>query len=480
MSRIYITFICRPEPSLEASAGGLKIGRTMGQQATTTPNKVSYGKVLTASLSGSAIEWFDFFLYATAAAFIFDKQFFPSEDPYVSQMLSYLTLALTFFIRPFGGIVFSHIGDRIGRKKTLVVTLSMMGGATVAIGLLPTYDQVGMLAPALLIFCRVIQGLAIGGEWGGALLLAYEFAPKNRRGLFGSVPQMGITIGMLLATIAFSLVSQLPQGAFEAWGWRLPFISSIILIVVGLWIRGGLGETPEFEKQKKSGNVSKLPIAETLRYHWRSVLIAIGAKIVETAPFYIFATFVVSYATGTLDFERSTVLGAVSAGALASTIVIPVMGWLSDKWGRVQVYMGGAVLIGLFAAPFFLLLGTGQDWAVFMAVIIGLGVVWPPVTATLGTLTSEIFSTRVRYTGVTLGYQIGAALAGGTAPLLCTFLLAKFDGSWVPIAIYIGAIAVLSIIAVSFAPRVSQRDEESGDPATEIQHEMTSAGANNS
>ena len=432
----------------------------MNQQVTKAPQKVSYGKVLTASLSGSAIEWFDFFLYATAAAFIFDKQFFPSEDPYISQMLSYLTLALTFFIRPFGGIIFSHIGDRIGRKKTLVVTLSMMGGATVAIGLLPTYDQVGMLAPALLILCRVIQGLAIGGEWGGALLLAYEFAPKNRRGLFGSVPQTGITIGMLLATLAFSLVSQLPKEAFESWGWRLPFISSIILIVVGLWIRGGLGETPAFEKQKKSGNVAKLPIAETLRYHWRSVLIAIGAKIVETAPFYIFATFVVSYATGTLDFERSTVLNAVSAGALTSTLMIPVMGWLADKWGRVQVYMTGAALIGLFAAPFFLLLGTGQDWAVFMAVVIGLGVVWPPVTATLGTLTSEIFSTRVRYTGVTLGYQIGAALAGGTAPLLCTFLLAKFNGSWTPIAIYIVAIAVVSIAAVSFAPRVAQADAE--------------------
>lgn len=448
----------------------------MSQHYAGSTKPVSYPKVLTASLSGSAIEWFDFFLYATAAAFIFDKQFFPTEDPYVSQMLSYLTLALTFFIRPFGGVVFAHIGDRIGRKKTLVVTLSMMGGATVAIGLLPTYEQVGMLAPALLVLCRIVQGLAIGGEWGGALLLAYEFAPKNRRGLFGSVPQTGITIGMLLATLAFAAVSQLPQAAFESWGWRLPFISSIILIIVGLWIRGGLGETPAFKEQQESGNVSKLPIAETLRYHWRAVLIAIGAKIVETAPFYIFATFVVSYATGTLDFERSTVLGAVSAGALTSTLMIPLMGWLSDRWGRVRVYMVGAAAIGLFAAPFFLLLGTGQDWAVFMAVIIGLGVVWPPVTATLGTLTSEIFSTRVRYTGVTLGYQIGAALAGGTAPLLCTFLLARFNGSWMPIAFYIATIAVLSIIAVSFAPRVARSDAEFARHDAEIHSETQPAG----
>lgn len=245
---------------------------------------VTNRRVLIGSLSGSSIEWFDFFLYATAAALIFDQKFFPTQDPFISLMLSYLSLSLTFFIRPFGGIVFSHIGDRAGRKKTLVVTLSMMGGATVAIGLLPTYDSVGILAPILLIICRIIQGLAIGGEWGGALLLAYEYAPAHRRGFFGSVPQMGITVGMLLATLAFSAVSALPDQAFQTWGWRLPFIASIILVFVGLWIRGGLGETPDFQKAKDSGDVAKLPIAETLRHHWRSVLVAVGAKVAETAP----------------------------------------------------------------------------------------------------------------------------------------------------------------------------------------------------
>lgn len=424
-------------------------------------------KVLTGSLSGSAIEWFDFFLYATAAAFIFDKQFFPVEDPYVSQMLSYLTLALTFFIRPFGGLVFSHIGDRIGRKKTLVVTLTMMGAATVAIGLLPTFDQVGIWAPVLLIVCRIVQGLAIGGEWGGALLLAYEYAPKNRRGLFGSVPQMGITIGMLLATLAFGAVSALPVEAFNTWGWRLPFIASIVLVVVGLWIRGGLGETPQFQKQLDTGEVATLPLVETLRHHWRAVLVAIGAKFVETAPFYIFATFVVSYATGTLDFDRSTVLNAVASGALASTIMIPVMGRLSDRFGRFPVYMTGAALIAIFSAPFFLLLDTGQNWAVFVAVIMGLGVVWPPVTATLGTLTSEIFSTRIRYTGVTLGYQIGAAVAGGTAPMVATFLLAQYSGSWVPVAVYLIVISVISLLAVAFAPRLAARWKDELDSDTD-------------
>ncbi|MFB8763334.1 MFS transporter [Nocardiopsis alba] len=430
----------------------------MSSQQSAVGQPATNRRVLIGSLSGSAIEWFDFFLYATAAALIFDKQFFPNDDPVISLMLSYLSLSLTFFIRPFGGIVFSHIGDRIGRKKTLVITLSMMGGATVAIGLLPTYAQVGVLAPILLILCRVVQGLAIGGEWGGALLLAYEYAPKNRRGFFGSVPQTGVTIGMLLSTIAFALVSMLPDGAFEAWGWRLPFIASLILVFVGLWIRKGLADTPAFREAKKSGNIAKLPIKDTLRDHWRSVLVAVGAKVVETAPFYIFATFVVSYATGTLDMQQSVVLNAVSAGALVSTISILLMGSLSDRLGRSTVFLGGVVLIAAFAAPFFLLLDLRMNWAVYAAVVISLGVAWPPVTATLGTLTSEIFTTRVRYTGVTLGYQIGAALAGGTAPLLATWLLARFDGAWWPIAAYLVVLAVISFAAVAVSGRVVRKE----------------------
>ena len=430
----------------------------MSSQQSAVGQPATNRRVLIGSLSGSAIEWFDFFLYATAAALIFDKQFFPNDDPVISLMLSYLSLSLTFFIRPFGGIVFSHIGDRIGRKKTLVITLSMMGGATVAIGLLPTYAQVGVLAPILLILCRVVQGLAIGGEWGGALLLAYEYAPKNRRGFFGSVPQTGVTIGMLLSTIAFALVSLLPDVAFEAWGWRLPFIASLVLVFVGLWIRKGLADTPAFREAKKSGNIAKLPIKDTLRDHWRSVLVAVGAKVVETAPFYIFATFVVSYATGTLDMQQSVVLNAVSAGALVSTISILLMGSLSDRLGRSTVFLGGVVLIAAFAAPFFLLLDLRMNWAVYAAVVISLGVAWPPVTATLGTLTSEIFTTRVRYTGVTLGYQIGAALAGGTAPLLATWLLARFDGAWWPIASYLVVLAVISFAAVAVSGRVVRKE----------------------
>ncbi|MFJ9553099.1 MFS transporter [Nocardiopsis sp. NPDC101807] len=430
----------------------------MSPQQSTVGKPATNRRVLIGSLSGSTIEWFDFFLYATAAALIFDKQFFPNDDPLVSLMLSYLSLSLTFFIRPFGGIVFSHIGDRIGRKKTLVITLSLMGGATVAIGLLPNYDQVGVLAPVLLILCRVVQGLAIGGEWGGALLLAYEYAPENRRGFFGAVPQTGITIGMLMSTVAFALVSLMPAAAFESWGWRIPFVASVVLVFVGLWIRKGLAETPAFREAKESGDVAALPIIDTLRDHWRSVLVAVGAKVVETAPFYIFATFVVSYATGTLDMERSVVLNAVSAGALVSTFGILLMGRLSDRLGRPAVFLGGAVLIAAFAAPFFMLLDLRMDWAVYAAVVISLGLVWPPVTATLGTLTSEIFTTRVRYTGVTLGYQVGAALAGGTAPLLATWLLARFDGAWWPIAAYLVVLAAISICAVLLSGRIVRKE----------------------
>lgn len=429
------------------------------QQQSEVGTPATNRRVLIGSLAGSAIEWFDFFLYATAAALIFDKQFFPTDDPVVSLLLSYLSLSLTFFIRPFGGVVFAHIGDKIGRKRTLVLTLSLMGGATVAIGLLPTHAQIGVLAPILLIICRIIQGLAIGGEWGGALLLAYEYAPRERRGFFGSVPQTGITVGMLLATIAFGLVSRLPSDAFDAWGWRLPFIASIILVGVGLWIRKGLAETPAFREAREQGTTSELPVKDTFRDHWRSVLVAVGAKVVETAPFYIFATFVVSYATGVLDYQRGTVLNAVSLGALVATGAILAMGALSDRVGRLPVYITGALLIALVAAPFFLLLDLQADWAVYVAVVLALGFVWAPVTATLGTLMSETFSTRVRYTGITLGYQIGAALAGGTAPLFATWLLGEFDNAWWPIALYLVALAALSITAVLLSPAIVRREQ---------------------
>ncbi|MFC8560210.1 MFS transporter [Peribacillus frigoritolerans] len=405
-------------------------------------------RILIASLVGSSIEWFDYFLYGTVSALVFNQLFFVNEDPTIGLLLSYASFALAFFIRPFGGVIFSHIGDRIGRKKTLVLTLSLMGVATFGMGLLPTYQAVGIWAPILLITLRLVQGLGIGGEWGGALLLAVEYAPAEKRGLFGAIPQMGVTIGMLLGTVALSIMTLLPENAFMTWGWRIPFIFSALLVFFGLWIRKGIDETPSFKKVKESGEVPKLPIVETLKNYWREVLIAVGAKVVETAPFYIFSTFVVSYATANLGFSRTATLTAVMIATIITTILIPIMGNLSDKIGRKKLFIGGTIGMALFAFPYFWLLQQKSVLLLIVATVIGLGVIWAPITAVLGTMFSEIFDAKIRYTGITLGYQIGAALAGGTAPLVATALLDKFNNSYVPVALYIIFASVLSLAAI--------------------------------
>ncbi|MEJ8544127.1 MFS transporter [Brevibacillus borstelensis] len=431
----------------------------MAQVQTEIPKRLQ-NKALVASLVGSSIEWFDFFLYGTMASLVFNKLFFPSTDPTVGLLLSYLSFGLPFFIRPLGGIIFSHIGDKIGRKKTLVLTLSLMGGATVLIGLLPDYNAIGVWAPILLVTMRLIQGLGIGGEWGGALLLAVEYSGKGRRGFFGSIPQMGVPIGMLLGTLAVTLMSSLPDEQFMSWGWRVPFILSAGLVFLGLWIRNGLDETPAFQAARESGNIAKVPIIDTFRYHWRSVLIAVGAKVVETGPFYIFSTFVIAYATGYLGYDRVTALNAVTIATLVTTIMIPYMGKLSDKLGRKPLYIGGTILIILYAFPYFYLLSLKSGVMLTLATIIGLGILWAPVTAVLGTMFSEIFSTNVRYTGVTVGYQLGAALAGGTAPLIATALLSAFNNSWVPVALYIVLTGVISLIAIAATRETKDLDLE--------------------
>ncbi|EPT6933036.1 MFS transporter [Cronobacter malonaticus] len=414
-------------------------------------------KVLIASLTGSAIEWFDYFLYGTAAALVFNKIFFPMVDPVIGLILSWLSFSLTFFIRPIGGVFFAHIGDRIGRKKTLVLTLSLMGGATVMIGLLPDYETIGIWAPVLLILMRIIQGMGIGGEWGGALLLAYEYAPEKRKGFFGSIPQAGVTIGMLMATFIVSLMTLFSEAQFLAWGWRIPFLFSAVLVLLGLWIRRGIDETPDFQQAKRTGQLSKTPLRVTVRHHWREVLIAAGLKVVETAPFYIFSTFVVSYATTTLAYEKSQALESVTLAALVATVLIPLMGLLSDKIGRKRMYAVSVMLLGAFIVPWFMLLDTSTTWGIVLATVIAFGVLWSPITAVLGTLCSEIFHARVRYTGITLGYQLGAALAGGTAPLIATGLLAHSGGDWTPVAWYLAVTVAISLLAILCASRLHRR-----------------------
>lgn len=405
-------------------------------------------RVLIASVVGSSVEWFDYFLYGTVAALVFNQLFFVTDDPAFGTLYAFATFALAFFIRPLGGIIFSHIGDRIGRKKTLVLTLSLMGLATFLMGVLPTYAQIGIWAPVFLIILRLIQGLGLGGEWGGALLLAVEYAPKEKRGFFGSVPQMGVTIGMLMGTIALSIMTLLPDEAFMTWGWRVPFLLSALLVVFGLWIRKGIEETPTFQKTQEKGEIPKLPIADTLKYHWREVLIATGAKVVETAPFYIFGTFIVSYGTQQLNFNETSILMAVTVGTIVTTILMPIMGSLSDKIGRKKLYVGGTILMIFFAFPYFWLIHQESVFLLFLATIIGLGIIWAPITAVLGTMFSEIFSANVRYTGISLGYQIGAAVAGGTAPLIATALLIRFNNSYIPVALYIILTALISLVAI--------------------------------
>lgn len=420
-------------------------------------------RVLLGSLSGSVIEWFDFLVYGTVAALVFNKLYFPTDDEFVSTMLAFMSFSLTFFFRPLGGIIFSHIGDRIGRKKTLFITLTLMGGGTVAIGLLPDYAAIGIAAPILLICFRILQGVGIGGEWGGALLLAYEYAPKNRRGLYGAVPQMGISLGMLLAAGVVALLTQLPDGQFLTWGWRVPFVASIVLVFVGLWIRNGLDETPEFKRVQETGRRLKLPIKEVVTKHWGAVLVSIGAKAAETGPFYIFGTYIVAYATNVLGARDNMVLFAVAAAALVATIWMPIFGSISDHISRAKLYRWSACTTIALVVPYYLILNTGETWALFVATILGFGFLWGSVNAILGTLIAENFAPEVRYTGASLGYQLGAAIFGGTAPLIGAWLLQISGGQWWPIAMYVAVCAAISVTASLFIKKVAHVET---DPVT--------------
>ncbi len=419
--------------------------------------KSSSRKVLFASLIGSTIEFYDFFLYGTVAALVFNKLYFPNDDPFISLLLAYASFGVTFFIRPLGGLVFSHMGDKFGRKNTLMISLILMGISSVCIGLLPTYSSIGILAPILLVIFRLLQGVAIGGEWGGAVLLAVESAPKEKRGFFGSFPAMGIPFGMLLGTFTVSLMSLLPDEKFLLWGWRVPFLLSAVLVLVGIWIRRGLDETSAFKEEKQKGNVVKIPLFETLRYHWKSVLISLGAKCVEVGPFYIFTTFFISYATENIGLSRTAALNVVTVGTIVTIICTPLMGALSDKIGRKTVFLMGAAGMALVSFPYFYLLSFQSMFWAYAVTIVALGILWSAIASIIGTMFTEMFNTNVGYTGITLGYQTGSALFGGTAPMIATVLLSAYDNSWVPLSFFIAILSIASFISVLFL-RKSQGD----------------------
>jgi MHS family shikimate/dehydroshikimate transporter-like MFS transporter len=409
-------------------------------------------RVAMASLIGTSIEWYDFFLYGTAAALVLGPLFFsPKLSPLAAQLSAFATFWVGFAARPVGGIVFGHFGDRLGRKTMLILTLLIMGIATFLVGVLPTYQGIGLIAPVLLVILRFAQGFAVGGEWGGAVLIATEHSPAARRGFFGSWPQMGVPIGLLLSSLIFSIVaSSFSKAAFLAIGWRIPFLLSIVLVAVGLFIRLRITETPDFERVRETGTIARLPVIDVLRTNFKSVVLAAGAFFLTNGTFYIYVTFIVSYGEKVLKVPSSTMLTGVLIGAVAMGVTILVAGALSDRLGRLPVYLAGAAFVGVMAFPVFWLIDTKSPAFIALALALGIGgigIMYGPQAAFF----SELFGANVRYSGASLGYQITAIFAGGLAPFIATALLALFNNASWPIALYIVGMAVITLVCTYLA-----------------------------
>ncbi|MEN3536971.1 MFS transporter [Microbispora sp. ZYX-F-249] len=432
--------------------------------ANTPPARI--GKVVGASLIGTTIEWYDFFLYGSAAALVFNKLFFPTEDELTGTLLAFLTYAVGFVARPLGGLVFGHYGDRLGRKRLLVISLLLMGGSTFLIGCLPTYAALGAGAPLLLTLLRLVQGFALGGEWGGAVLLVSEHGHPRNRGFWASWPQAGAPGGNLIATGVLALLAAVQsEEAFLAWGWRIAFLLSGVLVLIGLWIRLTVAESPVFQQAlARREPAPKAPILGVLRHHWRDVLVAMGARMAENVSYYVITAFVLVYGTTTAGLPKGTVLNAVLIGSAIHFVTIPLWGALSDRIGRRPVYLLGAAAIGLWAFAFFPLIDTRNFALVTVAVTVGLvlhGAMYGPQAAFF----SELFATRMRYSGVSIGYQLASIAAGGVAPLIAVALLDAY-GSSVPISVYVLAAAILTMIAVLASRETRDRDLSAIEPTS--------------
>ncbi|HST75902.1 MAG TPA: MFS transporter [Acetobacteraceae bacterium] len=410
--------------------------------------------VALASLVGTTIEWYDFFLYGTAAALVFNVLFFPTFSPLSGTLAAFGTYAVGFVARPVGGIVFGHYGDRLGRKSMLVLTLVIMGVATFCIALLPTYARIGPWAPVLLVVLRVAQGFGVGGEWGGAVLMAVEHAPPGQRGFYGSWPQIGVPAGLLLSTGVFAVFARMPQDQFLAWGWRIPFAASALLVGVGLLIRSRVLETPAFERRR--GRSADPPVLDVIRQYPRAVLLAMGARFGENAVFYLYSVFVLVYCTQHVGMDRRIVLTGVMVAAAVELLCIPFFGWLSDRVGRCAVYLGGALFTVAYAYPFFLLLDTGSAPLVWLALVLASAGSHAPMYAPQAAFFSELFGTHVRYTGASLGSQLASVFAGGLSPFIATALLARYGRP--ALSLFMAAVALVSVVAVLAAAETAHGD----------------------
>jgi MFS family permease len=427
------------------------------------PTRSEIRTVVASSILGTTVEWYDFFLYGIAAGLVFDKLFFPSADPVVGTLLAFATFAIGFVARPVGGLVFGHIGDRVGRKKTLVATMIIMGVATFLIGLVPSYATIGIGAPILLVLLRLAQGAAIGGEWGGAVLMAVEYAPRARRGYYGSLPQLGLGLGLLLGTGVFAGLNSVMSGdEFLKFGWRIAFMLSLILVAVGTFVRLKVMETPAFRVLDKAEQRSTLPALELVGNPrtLRNLLLCMGSRWAEGVAFNTWAVFVITYGTGSLRISRQTMLMSVMTAATVMVFFIPQYGRLSDRFDRRKLFALGVVISTGATYPALRLLGAPGTAVVVITVIVMLGVLYPMMYGPQPSLYAEQFPTRVRYSGISVVYQLSGIVASGLTPLLLTYLLRAAGGDTSMIMAYIAAVGVISAVSTMSISRRDDKDDQ--------------------
>ncbi len=422
-------------------------------------HRVQLRRAVVAATIGTAIEWYDFFLYSVVTGLVFAKLFFPHSDPLVGTLEAFSIYAIGFVARPIGAAIFGHYGDRIGRKATLIATLMLMGVATFAVALVPTYESIGIWGAVILTFLRFVQGIGVGGEWGGSVLLAMEWSRSHHsRGFVASWPQFGVPCGLFLANLAVLVFSHLSGDQFLTWGWRIPFLLSLILVAVGLWIRLGIMETPIFARLVAEEKVERTPILEVIKQYPKEIVLSAFARMAEQAPFYIFTAFIFAYGTGTLHVSRDFLLVAVLAASVVSFISIPLFGHVSDVIGRKKMYMIGAAVCGVFGFVYFGMLNTGSMALIFLAVVLSLiphDMMYGPQAA----LIAESFPGHLRYSGASLGYQLASVIAGGPAPLIATWLFGTYHSGYA-VAVYILACSVLTLIATAMMRDFTGKDLE--------------------